>query len=113
MECIFCQIVQKKVPAQIVYEDEEILAFKDIQPKAKIHLLIIPKKHFVSLNEIGEKEKELLSRLLWQAKILAREFKISTIGYKIIINSGREAGQMIDHLHLHFLSGEELKNFTI
>jgi len=113
MACIFCQIIKKEIPAQIVYEDEEILAFKDIQPKAKIHLLIIPKKHFVSLNKVRKKDKEILGKLLWQAKLLAKEFKISDSGYKIVINSGKDAGQVVEHLHLHLLGGEELKNFPI
>lgn len=111
MACIFCQIVKKEIPAQIVYEDEEILAFKDIHPKAKIHLLIIPKEHCPSLNEA--KNKEILGKLLWQARILAEKFSLDKTGYKIIINTGRDAGQVVFHLHLHLLGGEELKKFNI
>ncbi len=107
--CIFCQIVKKEIPSQIVYEDDEILAFKDIQPKAKVHLLIIPKKHINSLNEA--KNEEILGKLLLRAKELAKEFKISKSGYKIVINTGKDAGQVIFHLHLHLLGGEELKSF--
>lgn len=113
MKCIFCQIVNKEIPAQIVYEDKEILCFKDIQPKAKFHLLIIPKKHFASLNEMSEKEKGLMGEMFWRIKMLAKEFNIAESSYKIVINSGKDAGQVVDHLHLHLLSGEELKNFAI
>lgn len=113
MDCLFCQIIKKEIPAQIVYEDEEILVFKDINPKARIHLLIVPKKHIVSLNEISESEKEILGKILYQTKILAKEFKVSKNGYKVVINSGKGAGQTIEHLHFHFLSGEELKDFTL
>lgn len=110
-DCIFCQIIKKEIPSQIVYEDEEIIAFKDIQPKAKIHLLIVPKEHISSLNEV--KNKEILGKLLWQAKVLAEKFSIDKTGYKIIINTGEKAGQTIFHLHFHLLSGEELKEFVI
>jgi len=111
MECIFCQIVKKGIPSQIVYEDDEILVFKDIQPKAKIHLLIIPKEHISSINEV--KNEKILGKLLWQARVLAEKFSLVKNGYKVIINSGRGAGQTVSHLHLHFLSGEELKDFII
>lgn len=111
MDCIFCQIIKKEIPSQIVYEDEEILAFKDIQPKAKIHLLIVPKEHIFSLNEA--KNKEILGKLLWQANILAQKFSLVKNGYKVIINSGKDAGQVVPHLHLHLLGGEELRNFII
>ncbi len=111
MDCIFCQIVKKEIPSQIVYEDEEILAFKDIQPKAKVHLLIIPKEHISSLNEA--KSEEILGKLLFQVKILAKKFEVDKTGYKVIINTGKDAGQVVPHLHLHLLGGEELKGFSI
>jgi len=107
MECIFCQIVKKEIPAQIVYEDDEILAFKDIHPKAKVHLLIIPKKHFSNLNEV--EDEKILGKILFQAKVLAKKFEIDKTGYKIIINNGKDAGQLVFHLHLHLLGGEDLK----
>ncbi|MFN3301961.1 MAG: histidine triad nucleotide-binding protein [Patescibacteria group bacterium] len=110
MDCIFCQIVKKEIPAQIVYEDEEIMAFKDIHPKAKIHLLIIPKEHIPSLAKA--KEKEILGKLLWQAKILAEKFEIDQSGYKIIINTGEDAGQLVFHLHLHLLGGEKIESLV-
>lgn len=111
MSCIFCQIVKKEIPSQIVYEDEEILAFKDIHPKAKVHLLIISKEHLSSLNEV--KNKEILGKLLWQARILAKKFEIDSTGFKIIINTGKNGGQIVPHLHFHLLGGEELKDFKV
>lgn len=111
MACIFCQIVKKEIPAQIVYEDEETLVFKDIHPKAKVHLLIIPKEHIASLGEA--KNAEILGKLLWQARVLAEKFSLDKTGYKIIINTGMGAGQIVFHLHIHLLGGEELKEFII
>ena len=111
MSCIFCQIIKKELPAQIVFENEEIMAFKDIHPKAKTHLLIIPKEHISSLNET--KDEKILGNLLWQVKNLAEKLSLDKAGYKIIINTGAGAGQVVFHLHLHLLSGEELKEFSI
>jgi histidine triad (HIT) family protein len=111
MECVFCQIIKKEIPAQIVYEDEEMIAFKDIQPKAQTHLLLAPKQHITSLNEVSQ--SEILGKLLWQAKELAHKMGLAKNGYKIIINTGEKAGQAVFHLHLHLLSGEELKEFIV
>jgi len=111
MSCIFCQIIKKEIPAQIVYEDDGILAFKDIRPKAKTHFLVISKEHIPSLNEV--KNQEILGKLLWQTKILAENFSLDKTGYKIIINSGEGAGQVVFHLHLHLLGGDELKDFNV
>lgn len=111
--CIFCQIIRKEIAAQIVYEDDKILAFKDIQPKAPLHLLLVPKKHFVSLNQVKKEGEFLLGHLLYQAKCLAQEFKIAKDGYKIVINCGQNGGQMVEHLHLHLLGGEKLLGFAV
>lgn len=108
-ECVFCQIVAKKLPAKIRYEDEEVIAFDDINPKAKIHILIVPKEHIVSLAEAEEKHQSLLGKLLWVAKKLAEELKINRSGYKIVINTGKDGGQIIPHLHLHLLGGEKVR----
>jgi len=110
-DCIFCQIIKKEIPAQIIYEDEKIIAFKDIQPKAQTHLLLMPKQHFSSLAEASQ--PEILGQLLWQTKELAHKLGLAKNGYKIIINTGKEAGQAVFHLHLHLLSGDDLKEFNI
>lgn len=103
-DCIFCKIVKKEVLADIIYEDDWVVALKDIHPKAPIHILVMPKKHIVSLNEIEDKDKELLGGLLLAVKKIAKQLDIR--GYKIISNVGREGGQSIDHLHMHILSGD-------
>ncbi len=106
--CLFCQIVEKKLPARIVYEDGLILAFEDINPQAPIHLLIIPKKHVVSLNDLNDAEAEIVGHLFGVARVLAREKGIDRSGYRTVINTGRGAGQSVFHLHLHLLGGRPM-----
>jgi len=105
MECIFCKIVNKELPSEIVYEDDEILGFKDMNPKAPVHVLIIPKKHIHSVNELKKEDKNLIGSLFLVAKNLAEKTKINKTGYKLSFNVGKGAGQMVDHLHLHLLGG--------
>ncbi len=104
MDCLFCQIVNKEVPAEIVYQDDKILAFKDITPKAPVHLLIIPKKHIPSVDHLEIQDKTLMGELILVAQKIAKDKKLE--GYKLQINVGRSAGQIINHLHLHLLSGK-------
>lgn len=108
-DCLFCRIIKKEIPAEIVYEDENLIAFKDINPKAPVHLLIVPKTHLVSVAEIEEKDLPLISSLIWRAKILAEKFKIAKNGYRLIFNCRSHAGQVVDHLHLHLIGGKKLK----
>ncbi len=102
MDCIFCKIATKKEPAEIVYEDDKFVVFKDIKPLAPIHLLIIPKKHIPSLNEVRLEDKVLMGDLILLAQKIAREKRLK--GYKLQVNVGKPAGQIIDHLHLHLLA---------
>lgn len=104
MECLFCKIINKETPSDIIYEDDNFVAFKDINPKAPFHLLVVPKKHISSLNKIKEEDKELMAELIFVVQKIAKEKELK--GYKLIINVGREGGQIIDHLHLHLLSGK-------
>ncbi len=101
-DCLFCQIVDKKIPADILYEDDKILVFKDKYPKAKFHILVIPKKHIESVDSIKENDRELIAELFFVIKKIAKDNNLD--GYKLQINNGREAGQEIDHLHIHILS---------
>lgn len=101
-ECIFCKIANKEALAEVVYEDDKIIAFKDIRPQAPIHLLIIPKKHIPSVDHLEITDKTLMGELFLIAQKIAKEKKLK--GYKLQINVGRLAGQIIDHLHLHLLS---------
>ncbi len=109
MDCVFCQIVSKKIPSDIVYQDEEVLAFRDINPQAPVHLLIIPKKHIASLAELTEKETPLMERMVSVASKLAEREGISESGYRLVINCGKEGGQLVMHLHLHLLGGRHLR----
>jgi histidine triad (HIT) family protein len=104
MTCIFCQIVARELPAEILFEDEDLAVFKDINPEAPVHLLIVPKKHFDSLNSLDEETAPIGARMLLTAKKMAESQGIHS-GYKILINCGREAGQVIRHLHMHLMGG--------
>jgi histidine triad (HIT) family protein len=104
-DCVFCKIINREIPSEIVFEKDKIIVFKDINPKAEIHLLIVPKKHINSVNEIEEIDKELMGEMLYAAKQVAHQLNIVEQGYKLVINVGRGAGQLIDHVHLHLLSG--------
>lgn len=104
MDCLFCKIAKKEIPSDIVYEDERFVVFKDISPKASIHLLIIPRKHIHSVDHIEIEDKALIGELILVAQKIAKEKNIN--GYRLQINVGRDGGQIVDHLHLHLLSGK-------
>lgn len=108
-ECLFCQIANHQQKADIVYENEELIVIKDINPKALVHLLIIPKKHIKSINELIEKDKDLVGQMIFLAKDLAQKQGIAEKGYRLTFNVGRGGGQLIDHLHLHLTGGGEIK----
>ncbi len=105
--CIFCKIVNKEMPADIVYENDKIIVIKDVNPKAPIHLLIVPKKHIPSVDHIEIQDKTLMGEIILVAQKIAREKNLK--GYKLVINVGQGGGQIIDHLHLHLLSGKPIK----
>lgn len=107
--CIFCKIINKEVPSKIVYEDERVLAFDDINPKAPIHVLLISKEHFGTLNEIPEEKKDILSHLLLKARQIAQEKGIAENGYRIVLNTERDSGQEVFHIHFHLLGGRQMK----
>lgn len=103
--CIFCQIAQHKIPSEPVYEDENAIVIRDLHPLAPIHLLVIPKQHFASLNEIPESEPETLGKLLFLARKVAFDKGIGESGYRTVINTGADGGQSVFHLHIHILGG--------
>ena len=105
--CIFCKIVRGEIPSAKVYEDEEILVFKDINPIAKIHLLCIPKVHFKTVAELDDERALLLGRTLQKIGKLAPSFGLAG-GYRLVMNQGEAAGQTVPHLHIHILGGEPL-----
>lgn len=106
-ECIFCAIV-KKQPTTLIFEDETAVALPDISPKAPVHLLIVPKKHVSSINEIGEGDELVLGHLFTVAKQLAKEKELAQLGFRLVVNTGPDAGQSVQHLHMHLLGGEPL-----
>lgn len=105
MACVFCQIVERTRPAEIVHEDEAILVFKDINPKGAVHVLLIPKQHIATVNDLEEQHTMLMGNLFLTAKKLAKQWSIAAQGYRLTVNVGRGGGQVIDHLHMHLVSG--------
>jgi len=108
MGCIFCDIVQKKIPAKIVYEDDQALAFEDIRPQAPVHTLIIPKKHISTNLELEENDNNLIGHLFQVANKLAQEKRIAERGFRLVMNCNPESGQTVFHIHLHVLGGRPM-----
>ncbi|MTI15494.1 histidine triad nucleotide-binding protein [Sansalvadorimonas verongulae] len=106
-DCIFCKIVQGEIPADVVYEDEHCLAFRDIQPKAPIHLLVIPRKHVVNLDDLKDSDRDLISHMMLTIPRIARQQGL-TEGYRTVTNNGKGGGQEVFHLHFHILGGGKL-----
>ena len=106
--CIFCQIAQRAMPAKIIYEDDRIVAFHDIRPVAPVHLLVIPRKHIPTLNDIDGADHPLMGQLFEVTKALAKQFGIQDSGYRTVFNCNADAGQTVYHLHLHVIGGRVL-----
>lgn len=106
--CLFCKIADKELDSDIVYEDDHVVAFNDITPQAPHHLLIIPRKHIATINDIDETDTALLGKLFLAAKNIARQLGVGENGYRVVMNCNRDAGQTVFHLHLHFLAGRPL-----
>lgn len=104
-DCIFCKIIKKEIPCNKVYEDDTVLAFRDIKPESPEHILVIPKIHKASLNEFSKGEENILGSLLLRVKLIAEEQGFATKGYRTVINTGDDGGQTVHHLHLHILAG--------
>lgn len=107
-ECLFCRIVAKKIPAQIEYEDEFLIAVQDIQPKAPCHILVLSKKHIPTLAEAGAGDGELFGRMILQGKALAEKKAVAKSGFRLVFNSGPDGGQSVNHIHLHVLGGRSM-----
>jgi histidine triad (HIT) family protein len=103
--CIFCRIIEKKIPSTIVYEDDLATAFEDVNPQAPVHTLVVPKKHIADIHSMTEGDKELVGHLFLVAKKIASDKGLDTRGYRMVINNGAGAGQSVFHIHLHLLSG--------
>ena len=103
MTCIFCDIVNKKIPSDIIFENDALVAFHDIRPKAPVHALIVPKKHVASVNEFTTEDAPIIAALMFAAPVVAEALGVKD-GYKIAFNVGRKGGQLIDHVHMHVLA---------
>ena len=108
-ECIFCKIIKKQIPSDIVYEDDKVMAFKDINPEAPVHIVIIPREHIVDLNCLKQDESEIIGHIFMVAKQIAKTLGVDEEGYRIINNCGKHGGQTVGHLHFHLLGGKMLK----
>jgi len=106
--CIFCGIAKKESPAELEYEDSDIVAFYDINPKAKVHILIVPKKHISSVTTLNDADAPLVGKMVMVAKKLAEDKGIADDGYRLIFNAGKHAGQVVEHIHLHLIGGGPL-----
>ncbi len=111
-DCLFCRIAAGEIPAKTVYQDEDVLAFQDIQPQAPQHVLIIPRRHIAdSLNDLRTEDEQVLLKLFYAARTIARELGIEQSGYRFLTNTGRNAGQSVFHMHFHLLGGAPLGLF--
>lgn len=109
MGCIFCDIVSGKIPAKKVYEDDQVLAFDDIEPQAPVHVVIIPKKHIEGIVHVKDADSKELSGLFNAVNDVARKKKIDSGGFRVIVNHGRDAGQAVGHLHFHVMGGRVME----
>ena len=110
MDCIFCQIIAGKIPSDIVYQDEEVVAFRDINPLASTHLLIVPKRHIPSLAHLSEADLPLIGHMVSVANQLAKKEGVAERGYRLVMNCGQEGGQVVPHLHMHLIGGRRLSD---
>lgn len=108
-ECVFCRIIKKEIPAVVVYENEDILAFKDARPLAPVHILLVPKKHIASVNDLKKQDEKLMGQIIMAAKKIAKDFDISPHGYKLLFRVGEWGGQEVPHIHLHLIGGAKLE----
>ncbi len=106
--CLFCKIIRKEIPAKIVYDDDKVIAFEDINPQAPHHLLILPKEHIPTVNDLMAKHNELMGHMIQVAKKLAKDYGIDEKGYRLVFNCNKDAGQAVHHIHMHFLGGRKM-----
>jgi histidine triad (HIT) family protein len=108
-DCLFCKIINREIAGAIVYEDDRVLAFNDINPQAPTHVLIVPKRHIESLNDLHDADDQIVGELVRRAAAIANERGIANGGYRTVFNTNRDAGQSVWHIHLHLLGGRPLK----
>ena len=108
--CVFCKIISGEIPSEQVYHDDQATAFRDINPAAPTHILIVPNRHIDSMNEISGNDEQLIGHLFTVARQLAEQEGIAESGYREIVNTGRDSGQVVDHIHLHLLGGQRMRH---
>jgi histidine triad (HIT) family protein len=109
MDCLFCKIADKTIPADIVYEDDRVVAFRDVAPQAPTHILVIPRQHISTLNDLNESNKELTGHILYVAKTIAATEGLAEDGYRVAMNCNNHGGQTVFHIHLHLLGGRQMQ----
>ena len=105
MDCIFCKIAEKNIPAKVIYEDEHAIAFEDINPQAPVHVLVIPRKHISTIIDIQDEDMSLLGHLFYVVNVIAAQKEVDKSGFRVVLNCNEEAGQTVFHIHLHVLGG--------
>lgn len=113
MDCIFCKIVEGSIPSKKVLENEDVLAFHDIQPAAPVHILIIPKKHIATMNDVQDEDLPVIGEIHRAAKQIAEDMGVANAGYRLINNCNQHGGQVVYHLHYHLLAGEKLGGLNV
>lgn len=108
-DCLFCKIAEHQVESDVIYEDDDLVAFHDINPQAPTHILIIPRKHIATVNDAGEEDQDLLGKMVLKARDLAGEQGIASDGYRLAMNTGNNGGQAVYHIHLHLLGGRAMQ----
>ncbi len=108
MSCLFCKIIKQEIPATIVYEDDSIVAFEDVNPQAPVHVLVIPRKHISTTLEIADDDNELIGRMHQVASRIAKDRKVADKGFRLVMNCNRDAGQTVFHIHLHLIGGRPM-----
>ena len=108
MTCLFCKIVQGEIPAAVIFEDNDTMAFRDINPQAPHHILIIPKKHIATINDTNDEDEKLLGTIILRAKKIAQQEELDEVGYRLVFNINSGGGQEVYHIHLHLLGGRQM-----
>ncbi len=108
-DCLFCKMVAGEIAADVVYEDDDVLAFRDINPQAPTHVLVIPKEHLATINDLNSADAQIMGRLFLAAKKVAEQEGIAEVGYRTVMNCNEDAGQTVFHIHLHVLGGRRMK----
>lgn len=107
-DCVFCNIVNKTIEANILFENDHLIVIKDILPKAPVHLLVIPKKHILNISHVAPEDEPLVGEMIFVAKEMGKKYGINETGYELIFNVGRDGGEVIPHLHLHIMGGKQM-----